>query len=243
MTTSLPGAWSLITDSWHAFTKHWSLTVKYAAWLVLAVAIQQILFFFPEQSTAWYVALVLGTIVGVVIALWVSIRLYQVLLTLEAGKTVDAKTTALALSLVGPLLLVSFFEGLASLGGFILLVIPGIYVATRLAFSKFALLDQNIHGRAALVASWNMTKGRFWAIFGRQLAGGAVFAVGMMIILVVLMLLFSVVVGRDAVDALDESSGPVAFLFGLAQGIVQAAVLPLFAVFQVKLYNALKKIA
>jgi len=68
-----------------------------------------------------------------------------------------------------------------------------------------------------------------------------VFSLGMMGVIGALMLLLGLALGSDGFKALDESSGPVAFLFGLAQGIVQAAILPLFAVFQVKLYNALKK--
>lgn len=241
MTNALPGAWKLIVDSWHAFVKDWNTTVKYSIWMVLVAAIQQIVVFFPEEEASFWVAFGLSLVVGVVLALWVSIRLYQVILSLESGKTVDAKTTASAMTLLLPFLLVAVLEGVSVLGATILFIIPGIYVGVRLAFSKFTLLDQNKRGRAALVESWNLTKNKFWAIFGRQLAAGIVFAVGVMIITAILMVLLSLAMGGGFEGTANSNIG--AFLLGLVNGLVQAALLPLFAVFQVKLYYALKKAA
>jgi hypothetical protein len=241
MTSSLPGAWSLIVDSWNAFLKHWSTTVQYSAWMILVVAHQQIAFFFPEESGMWWIALLIGSIASIALAVWASIRLYQVVLAIDGGRAVDVKTTATAATLILPFLLVGLLEGLAVFGALLLLVIPGIYVGVRLAFSKFAVLEQGLRGRAALVASWNMTKDKFWAIFGRQLAGGVVFGLGFIVAILVLMMILSLFIGGEAMKDLNDASGPSSFLFGLGNGILQAAIIPLFVMFQVKLYRAVKK--
>ena len=54
--------------------------------------------------------------------------------------------------------------------GTALCVIPGIFFAIRLAFAEWYILDHPEAGIGeALSASWKMTKGNFWSVFGLQL--------------------------------------------------------------------------
>lgn len=62
---------------------------------------------------------------------------------------------------VGILMSVSFF------GGFVLLVIPGIILSTRLALSPFIFFDQKKRGLSALVWSSYYVKGYWWKVFWR----------------------------------------------------------------------------
>lgn len=50
--------------------------------------------------------------------------------------------------------------------GFIMLIIPGIFLACRLAFVPYLVVDKNYKATQAIEASWNMTKGYGWKIFG-----------------------------------------------------------------------------
>ena len=239
MTTSLPGVWNLIKGSWDAFVKHWSLLVKYSAWIVLAVALQEVGALIPASQAGLQTSvLLIGGIAGVFVTLWASIRLFQVIFSLEDSKAVTEKTTATAMALILPLVLVGILQGLATLGGFILLIIPGIYIGVRLGFSQLLVIDGNKRGRAALVASWNMTKNRFWAIFGRGLAFGVLFVV---LIMVASGIAFALI--GSIADLKNETSGAGVFAFGIVNGLIQAAFLPLASTFQVKLYNAVKRVA
>lgn len=49
--------------------------------------------------------------------------------------------------------------------GFVFLIIPGIYLACKLAFVPFLVMDKQMKFSDALSTSWNMTKGYGWTIF------------------------------------------------------------------------------
>lgn len=49
--------------------------------------------------------------------------------------------------------------------GFIMLIIPGIILACRLAFVPYILMDQKLEPMQAVEKSWQMTRGHGWEIF------------------------------------------------------------------------------
>lgn len=67
---------------------------------------------------------------------------------------------------LGSVILVSLLVGLALVGGFILLVIPGIIFWVFFSVSVPVLIVENRRGRAAMSRSWNLVKGHFWHAFG-----------------------------------------------------------------------------
>lgn len=87
---------------------------------------------------------------------------------------------------LGSVLLVSLLVGLAVLGGFILLVIPGIIFLVFLSVSIPALVVENRRGTDAMSRSWNLVKGHAWHALGvivvagliTGVIGGAIGAIG-----------------------------------------------------------------
>ncbi len=63
-------------------------------------------------------------------------------------------------------LLVSILYGLAVLGGFILLIIPGIYVALRYCFAPILIIDKKMGVGEAFDKSKEMTDGKKWQMIG-----------------------------------------------------------------------------
>jgi len=55
--------------------------------------------------------------------------------------------------------------------GFIFLIIPGIYLACKLAFVPYVVMDKKLEVIEALKASWNMTDGYGWQVFLTYLLG------------------------------------------------------------------------
>lgn len=49
--------------------------------------------------------------------------------------------------------------------GFLMLIVPGIYFACRLAFVPYLVIDEKMEAMEALKASWAMTKGHGWTVF------------------------------------------------------------------------------
>lgn len=61
--------------------------------------------------------------------------------------------------------LVTLLTGLIVLGGFILLIIPGIFFAFRLKFAVYLVIDKNLGPVEAIKKSWKITKGNVWNLF------------------------------------------------------------------------------
>jgi len=49
--------------------------------------------------------------------------------------------------------------------GFIMLIIPGIIIACRLAFVSYLVMDKNLDPMEAIEQSWKMTRGYGWKVF------------------------------------------------------------------------------
>lgn len=75
---------------------------------------------------------------------------------------------------LGSVLLVSLLVGLAVLGGFILLIIPGIIFLVFLSVSIPALVVENRRGTDAMSRSWNLVKGHAWHAFGVIVVAGLI---------------------------------------------------------------------
>ena len=75
---------------------------------------------------------------------------------------------------LGSVLLVSLLVGLAVLGGFILLIIPGIIFLVFLSVSIPALVVENRRGTDAMSRSWNLVKGHVWHAFGVIVVAGLI---------------------------------------------------------------------
>lgn len=64
--------------------------------------------------------------------------------------------------------------------GFILLVIPGIYVAVRLTFATYRFVHDDLDAWDAIKASWEDTRGRWWHTFALGLMGFLLFIAGLL---------------------------------------------------------------
>lgn len=68
--------------------------------------------------------------------------------------------------------------------GLIVFIIPGIYVACRLAFVAYLVMDEELDPIAAVEASWRITRGHAFKIFLLGLASIFLFFFGLLLLLV-----------------------------------------------------------
>jgi uncharacterized membrane protein len=61
--------------------------------------------------------------------------------------------------------LASLLVGVIVVIGLVLLIIPGIYFACKLAFTPYLVVDRKMEAIAAIKESWRMTGGYFWKVF------------------------------------------------------------------------------
>jgi len=68
--------------------------------------------------------------------------------------------------------------------GFIMLFVPGIIVACRLAFVGYLVMDKNMDPINAVEESWRMTRGYGWTIFGMAILSFFIFIAGLCLLFV-----------------------------------------------------------
>jgi hypothetical protein len=84
---------------------------------------------------------------------------------------------------------------------FLLLIIPGIWLSISLSFAMFILLLQNAPIIESMKTSFNLVKGRWWKVFGRNLLLGLL-CLGIIIVVELVSTVFSFIVGVDFAYAL-----------------------------------------
>ncbi|MBU1348839.1 hypothetical protein KJ781_02105 [Patescibacteria group bacterium] len=242
---ALPGAWTLVVEAWKLFTSTWNASVKTSIYfLYVGLAVFAAALLTKLHGAFAFLEGIVGLVAGVAVV-WISIQLYQTMLNLEGGKRplAPAEASKKAWTIFLPFFLVSILVGLATLGGIILFILPGIYLAIAFSFSQMILVDKGTRGTQALAASRALVRGRWWETFWRLLVGGIVFG-----------LLIGLVVGIPT-GILGGIAGPEAMQTGygrqidpvvngtimLIHYVVQAAFMPLMVGFTVKVYRALQK--
>jgi len=68
--------------------------------------------------------------------------------------------------------------------GFLMLIVPGIIIACRLAFVSYLVMDKKLDPIVAVEESWRMTRGHGWTIFGMAVLSFFIFIAGMIMLIV-----------------------------------------------------------
>lgn len=137
-----------------------------------------------NSAPAWTAPILIGAgvllfIALIFVSLWISLSLIRS--GADFYENQPAKTAReqmkLTTVLVWPIILVSLLTALAVVGGFILLVIPGVIFSIWFAFATYAVALDNERGIAALAKSKSLVRGRWWPVFWRLLVLGILFSV------------------------------------------------------------------
>lgn len=122
---------------------------------------------FPIGSLALFI------ILSVVVGLLSRLALFSII---AQSDQIDNIVTAYkkGLGLLMPFCWVSGLVIIALVGGYVLLIIPGILLSSLLSMSLYAYLVENRRGMSALAASWHYVKGHWWGVSWRLLFFGMV---------------------------------------------------------------------
>jgi hypothetical protein len=110
--------------------------------------------------------------------------------------------------------------------GFLLLIIPGIFLATQLSFVLYAIAIEDYSAIDGFKRSWELVKGRWWMVFWSSL------------LVLLIVGIPAVIIGAIIGGVIGLMNGPILFasivgnLFGLL-------VTPIFSIYYIKLYDRL----
>lgn len=103
-------------------------------------------------------------VIGILVALCTT-GLLSICIKLVRGEAVSYRDIVPPWHIVWRFLLVSIVSGVLTMVGFILLIIPGIYLVLRLSFAKFVVIERPEAGVFdALRISGELTKGVKWKL-------------------------------------------------------------------------------
>jgi hypothetical protein len=165
----------LFNDAWAIFAKGW---VKYLYLWLITIGVIFLLGFIIGFAGVILAALKLGMLIlvgvlilipiAVVLAATYGLAVYKLVYNVAEDNGEGVKK-ALGygfrhiLSYIGVMIVL----GLIIIGGYILLIIPGIIFTVFLSMVIPVYILEEKHGLGAISRSWNLVKGHFWAVFGR----------------------------------------------------------------------------
>jgi len=192
---------------------------------------------FNWQSTS-FVTILYGIVIFVFgiaayfVTLWFSITFIKVIADSYQG--IPTKNFKESITSSKPLLFVAFLtsllSGLAILGGFILLIIPGIIFSIWFAFALYAVVLDSKKDTEAMKYSKKLVSGRWWAVFWRMFLPSLIF------------MIVSGAVQMPLDYIMNSSNTPTITLLALfVSSMVSIAFAPFLASAQTILYVELKK--
>jgi hypothetical protein len=189
------GIGEILSTAFRLYQRHWRTLLAIAAVVVVPLTLLQYLFgdwirtrgevtSLEEVSTATWAVGAAGLVAGLA-----ALLMYLVLTGAITRSTPGTSTRAVAAEVagedpsleqsyrfgfhrLGSVLLVSVLVGLATIGGLILFIIPGIYIGVRLAVSVEALVVEGRRGTQAMGRSWELVGGHWWHAFGALVVAG-----------------------------------------------------------------------
>ena len=122
---------------------------------------------------------VLGTAYGILLVSPVDYGVSFSYLKAARGDKLEINNVLEAFSNYWNAVLAGLLVGIIVFIGFILLIIPGIIFACKLAFVPYLVVDRKMEVIEAIRGSWNMTNGHAWKVFLIGLLGIPIFIAGL----------------------------------------------------------------
>jgi hypothetical protein len=193
----LLGAGEIITKSWKTFVEHWKDLTKFLLyiWVLYIVTFALIGFgVYVSFITGSLIALILLILLGVIVAIIGGVILQSALTKsvgelLKNNKMMDFKSAVqFSKPLFWPVLLTGLLTAAIILGGYVLLIVPGIIFAVWYMFGTYAVIFEGKKYMTALNFSKSLVSGRWWGMVWRVVAPSFVFSVIIQIVQKILLI-------------------------------------------------------
>jgi hypothetical protein len=163
---SFPDAIDLFKHAWGRYRAHAKKYIVILAPLFI-VAFMLGLIGQANAETDSFSAMVLSlSVIAAIVGIMAEIAVIYSIMTEDREVTV-AEAYRKSTSIFWSFLLVQLLVGIIVSLGFIVFIIPGIYLAIRYSFAAFAVIGENKRGMDALNRSRDLVRGRWWEVFIR----------------------------------------------------------------------------
>jgi hypothetical protein len=166
---------SLFSDSWKLYKERWQVLVEIVLLPTLVVMLGYVLL-----SLGLPFSILGGLIVSIGYVIF-AFSMLPVIFSLHHTAGTDASYKA-TIGWFWPFVWVTILEALAVMGGFMMLIIPGIWLSIALMLVAYVFVIEHRRGVDALRQSKDYIKGYWWAVMGRVLLLGLIFLVATIVI-------------------------------------------------------------
>jgi hypothetical protein len=178
------GIGEILSTAFRLYRRHWQTLLAIAAVVVVPLTLLQYLFGYlvrtqgettrngVVETATWAVGIagLLAALAGILMYLVLTGAITRAVAAEVAGEDPSLEQSyRFGFHRLGSVLLVSVLVGLATVGGLILFIIPGIYIGVRLCVSIEALVVEGRRGTEAMGRSWGLVGGHWWHAFGTLL--------------------------------------------------------------------------
>jgi hypothetical protein len=245
----LPSSIDLVKRAWGIYTKKWNEFISLSAWFIyfgiVNFALAIFTHFVPVGGA--FIAIPLQ-IVMALLSIWAVIRIMQASLNAVDDKDIllSPEDGAKTWNFFWPLLLTGLIQFFIILGGMVLLIIPGLYLALALAYSSLHVVDRKMKGMEAIKASFRLVKGRWWSVWWRETATGVIVGLCVLIVVGLVEAIVSMLaLGPSGLTSslADPSNTNTMYqaTMDLFTSIAEAATMPLFIILRTVIYRNLQK--
>lgn len=166
---SLPGPLSLLVQAWRLYRRNFKVLTTLSFIASFSTLIDSILSSLEGINIKSAPALVIPiTIAAIGISFWGTISMLYAIIN-EKNKISIEEALVKGLKKLVPYTWLVILSVFIMLGGFILLVVPGIILFVWLYMADFVLIAENTRGMNALLKSTEYIRGYFWSVAGRVL--------------------------------------------------------------------------
>jgi len=232
MTKPQKGVGQYMSEAWQIYRENFTLLIGYVAWLLIPFAIMVLMdIFYSDALVGPYVGVnFIATLVTVILSIWVSVVLMRLTKDLlEKRKPETNKISQTSWALIWPVFWMGIVVGLIQVGGFILLIIPGIIFAVWFALTQYAIIFDAKRGWAAAAFSHDLVRGRFWSALWRIIVGPALIGLVVYIVIGALIAIVALLTGSF------DSQGPVIWI-EIISTIAAYATIPFFVAYTTNAY-------
>ncbi|TSC62585.1 MAG: hypothetical protein G01um101448_36 [Parcubacteria group bacterium Gr01-1014_48] len=232
-TPRLPGSTVLLKLS-IAYYKEYVATI--VGVMLVPLVLQLLSFFIPSVAA-------LVTIASMVSSMFSSIVLIGLLAGTWSATEGISTLYRKSLTWFWPTVMVQAYAMAVVIGGFFLLIIPGIYAAIATSFAVYVLFAENKRGISAIVASWQYVKGNWGSVLWRMIVLLAILGIIGLILLIPDIWPKLATLKQGLLDPSAGASAPVPSspLFAAVRTIFQILVMsPLTIIYTSFVYKSLR---
>lgn len=188
----------LLGQSLDLYEKNWKKLSIQTLWMFAGILVGYIpylglIFLSDKQEPAIAIPMqLLGFVLFMVCLLPPTIRLNLMVLKLAKGEGAEPTAWNKVFALFLPTVVIGLLETLFTVAGFVLLIIPGIWLSVALGFACYALWDDGTKGWGAIKRSYQLVKGRWWATLIRLIVPHLLIALVWMVVFLVSLLCLAI---------------------------------------------------